>query len=130
MSQKPVNERATRWLASNDTGASSLAIARHMLGLEHDEWGASYPIDGADFGRCFRLLELIPEWRERMPEMASYSRQWAALCAVWSDLEARHRTGKDVYDAMKAALRKPEAEDPNLIRISPGVSIRFGKIGA
>ena len=53
--------------------------------------GASPPVDPSDFGRCFRLLELIPRWRKRMPEMAAIGGGWEALVPVWGELEALYR---------------------------------------
>ena len=56
------------WATGDDTGASSKALCRFMLGLEHD---GSVPSDAGDRGRCIRLLDLIPEWWDRLDEVAS-----------------------------------------------------------
>jgi len=84
---------AMDWLLnSGDTGLSSEAIARHMLGLEsHGRRPWAYPLDPADMGRCLRLLELIPEWMPRLHEMASYCPEWAALIARWDEIAASMR---------------------------------------
>jgi hypothetical protein len=75
--------RASGWLAGEDTGASSQAIAAHMLGLPSD---GAYPHDPADLGRCLRLLRLVPEWETRIQEMARYGKAWELLLAQWSFL--------------------------------------------
>lgn len=61
-------EIATEWLLGDDTGSSSKAICRFMLGIE-GEYPA--PFDVADRGRCIRLLNSIPKWWNRLDEMAS-----------------------------------------------------------
>ena len=88
-------DKALDWIAGGDTGMSSKAIWSHMMGLPargwpDDRFGVAYPHDPDDFGRCYRLLALIPEWRPRIGEMAQYNRQWAALVARWSDIEAMY----------------------------------------
>lgn len=68
MEQKPIVHRALEWLFSDDTGASSKTLCAHMLGVKgvHN----SIPSDAADRGRCIRLLQAIPEWKDRLDEMA------------------------------------------------------------
>lgn len=80
------------WRASDDTGLSSIAIYQHMRGeqVEKDSFDRStpYPHDPGDFGRCHRLLALSSAWRARIGEMAKYGKVWAALVAVWDELDA------------------------------------------
>lgn len=124
MTDKSIERRAAEWALSDDTGASSKTIARHMMGMDKSY---SYPSDGGDLGRCIRLLDAIPEWRERLPEMAQHSEAWAALVEHWAELEAMHRAGdKRLYDRMKAVLAGPEKRDLNLVKLGNGVSMRFG----
>ena len=87
-----IEQRAMAWMMGGDTGASSKTIARHMLGLPHTSpFGVSAPSDNWDLGRCLRLLALIPEWEERLPEMASFGAVWAALIERWAELVRRCR---------------------------------------
>lgn len=67
---KPVEQRALFWALSGDTGISSEAIAKHMTG--NTPGRMMPPSDASDRGRCIRLLELIPEWIARLPEMVQY----------------------------------------------------------
>lgn len=84
-----VEQRALEWMAGSDTGASSKTIARHMMGLPHDDaFGVSEPSDGGDLGRCLRLLALVPEWEPRIGELAVLSNAWAALVLHWEELKA------------------------------------------
>lgn len=71
---KPVEQRALFWALSGDTGSSSEAIARHMTDGQQYRYGGP-PSDSSDRGRCIRLLELIPEWIPRLPEMMQYDQR-------------------------------------------------------
>ena len=44
------------------------------------------PGDPDDFGRCHRLLVLIPEWRERLREVAAAYPRWRGLVENWDEL--------------------------------------------
>jgi hypothetical protein len=110
-----IEKRALTWLFhSGDTGMSSEAICCHMLGIGRHHYNC-HPSDPADLGRCLRLLEIVPEWKSRMPEMAQYGKGWAGIVAVWPELEGlmRQEVGIDwskggpadaTYSAMKRAL--------------------------
>lgn len=73
MQPKPIVQRALEWLFSDDTGASSKTLCAHMLGIKGVR--NSIPSDAADRGRCIRLLQLIPEWKDRLDEMAEMPAQ-------------------------------------------------------
>lgn len=66
----PVEARVLHWALSRDTGISSEAIAKHMTNSGTDRMMP--PSDSDDRGRCIRLLELVPEWIPRLPEMVKY----------------------------------------------------------
>lgn len=76
------------WLASDDTGASSKAMAHHLMGAHGDRDAKSHPLDPSDFGRCHRFLEAVPAARALLPEMAKVSEPWARLIAEWDTLTA------------------------------------------
>ena len=91
-----MSHTALAWIVGDDTGISSKAIWATMMGVPVGGLGwSSYPRDPDDIGRCFRLLALVPEWRERLPEMAALSPEWAALVGEWIDLEALWMTEGD-----------------------------------
>ena len=75
-----------QWIVSADTGISSKTIWSVMMGVEMS-WHASPPLDPSDFGRCFRLLVLVPGWRARLPEVAARYPEWAPLIREWDELE-------------------------------------------
>jgi hypothetical protein len=117
--------RLASWFSSNDTGISSKAIAAHMSGGDADDgWGWGYPSDPDDLGRCLRLLELFPEWKPRIAEMASRGPGWAGLTARWDEIAAsmidevgigweKARSAPKTYDLMKAAIGEGYRADPN-----------------
>lgn len=80
----PILKRALKWALSDDAGMSSMAICRHMAGLNAEY--ADYPRDVGDLGRCLRLLEEVPEWKGRMHEMAKYGPVWQSLSERWEEL--------------------------------------------
>lgn len=86
------------WLMGGDTGVSSKAICAHMAGIagghRNQAW-PDVPHDPSDFGRCYRMLKLFPEWVERIPEMAAREPTdanrnvlWAKLAPAWGELTA------------------------------------------
>ncbi|HHG5326056.1 TPA: hypothetical protein ACPWPG_001448 [Pseudomonas aeruginosa] len=81
-----IEQRATKWLRDGQVGASSRAIHDHMLGLTPKRGYYDHPHDPDDLNRCLLLLDLIPEWKPRMREMAQHSPEWAALASSWERL--------------------------------------------
>ncbi len=88
-----------RWWKGMDVGTSSAAIFaalcdRSFPGLkfqaEETARGGSTPADGGDFGRCFRLLQAIPGWKDRLPEVAAAypATRWPAIIARWDEIAA------------------------------------------
>jgi|AACY02.16.fsa_nt_gi hypothetical protein len=61
---------ALNWITSNDTGVSSKAIWAIMMTGKPPS-GNSAPADSSDFGRCYRLLKMIPEFEESLDRMRS-----------------------------------------------------------
>jgi len=83
-----------RWWLGTDVGSSAAAIfaalCRANLQLEAGRVGRSKtPQDAADFGRCQRLLDAIPEWRARLDEVAvKYAdTAWPTILSRWAELE-------------------------------------------
>jgi hypothetical protein len=82
----PIEERARNWRQNGRVGLSSKVICDHMQGrsvaVHH------YPSDPDDLNRCLLLLDLIPEWRPRIREMANYSREWSSIALNLDALES------------------------------------------
>jgi len=127
-----MGKRAAQWIVGNDTGMSSKALWGVMMGVSPDPH--SHPSDGADLGRCVRLLDLVPEWKPRLPEMAALSPYWAALVPEWdrlADILKKELAGgrKGItYEAMKAVLNPVQDKDRSVVRLSEGVTMRFGRL--
>lgn len=76
---------AEQWLAGWDTGLSSLTIWHFMhRGIV---MRPTIPYDVADFGRCYRLLLLFPEWRQRLDKMGETIPMWKPFVAAWPEME-------------------------------------------
>jgi len=89
---------------SDPRGASALAvycffradpqITARVCGI------ADHPHDASDFGRCLELLDAVPEWSNRVNELAEISPTWAKITASWSVIESAYRAG-DMAEATK-----------------------------
>lgn len=123
---KEVEQRATtkakgnaelEWLLGPDTGTSSLTMflvlcstdeARNACQARLGSWGPSHPHDPDDFGRCHRLLEKFPAWREQLPRVARIFPKWARLIERWDEVTTLYLeelpTGRcrKAYDLMKS----------------------------
>ena len=80
-------------------------------------WEQSPPADPDDFGRCYRLLALIPEWRPRLGEVSALFRKWKPLVDHWAELEAlyqeevpNHRGSAPRLYALMRSLAEPPHE--------------------
>lgn len=109
-------KRVSQWIVGEDTGISSIAIWSTMMGVQPEE-GFCAPSDPSDLGRCLRLLELVPEWKERISEMAIHGREWAALVSQWDELHqlmddevgidwSKGNSALRTYERMKAIQRQ------------------------
>lgn len=95
------------WLLSGDTGTSSKTICAVMTG---SKMGVSpdLPYDPSDFGRCYRLLALFPEWRNRLPEVAEQFPIWRPMVEAWSELTALYEEESNGSYAPKLYKRMRE----------------------
>jgi len=87
------------WILSTDTGISSKTIWAVMMGVAAEPGqrcgiaskppALTYdvPHDPADFGRCFRLLALFPEWRSRVVKMGDIFPKWKPMADRWDEME-------------------------------------------
>lgn len=101
------------WLKSGDTGLSSQTIFSVLARCQLPRGGPRVPRDPADFGRCHRLLERMPEWRDRLKEVAAVHPVWTPFVAAWDDLtrlyvkESRKKIAPELYEALRR-LNKEE----------------------
>jgi len=118
------------WIVSRDTGTSSKTIWSVMTDTTPDH--ADTPSDADDFGRCYRLLKLIPEWRQSLALVAQRYPRWTALVREWDRLTEMYEavigpTGKGwdraaataMYDAMQPLIDEGRIAD-GWVQTSPG----------
>jgi hypothetical protein len=111
-------ERAYTWITGRDTGLSSKTIWAFMVGSPlHHDWDDRVPLDPDDFGRCYRLLSLIPEWRPRLSDMAEAKPEWRPLVREWSKLTRQYvlainsqaKVAPSMYNLMRQLREEGEA---------------------
>jgi hypothetical protein len=80
-----LEKRIVWWWEFGERGASSECIWNHMLGLSKSTYYV--PSDADDFKRCYKLLLVVPEWREQLEKMKAVSDEWSYLVGCWDRLE-------------------------------------------
>lgn len=85
-----LDNRMIIWIRHCNRGISSEVIFETLSGnlLLDDDWGYSTPQDAGDFKRCYELLQLIPEWRTRLNEVAEKHPHWKLIVEHWGELES------------------------------------------
>jgi hypothetical protein len=87
-----------RWVVGGDTGSSSLAIWAAYMDVPEYESGfhGAVPWDPSDFGRCHRLLMLlpVPERKIALDKTAKAYPRWVPMVREWDKLTALF-TAKD-----------------------------------
>jgi hypothetical protein len=90
------NSGLQAWLSSDDAGLSSKYMASVLNGsviLGGYRVGYAHPHDIADFSRCVKLLQAVPQFEPRLPEMRKCSPQWSRLVAAWPEIVAAMDAG-------------------------------------
>lgn len=109
--QLPVEKRAAIWAAHGEVDISSNTIFVVMTGtIKYKEffpealWCFDVPHDPADFRRCYLLLKLIPEWRERLEEMVDAFDYWRPFVDRWDEMTALYEQERENEDGMAPKL--------------------------
>lgn len=79
------------WALSGDTGASSKSMLSAAI---RPMKGGSVPLDPSDFGRCYRLLEAVPELRGYFPQMVENCPRLAPYLNEWDELARLYELGQ------------------------------------
>lgn len=115
------------WILSNDTGISSKTIWAVMMGAAVDPGQrcgfASHPRsltydiprDPADFGRCFRLLQLFPEWRSGIARMGEIFPKWKPMANHWDELEKLYNEERPSGTCPRLCERMRELEAEGML---------------
>lgn len=80
------------WMASRNTGMSSLTMAAIFLGAEKGDF--CEPADAGDFGRCLALLEKVPEIRLKFMLIAWHCPSFLPILKRWDELAGLYQDGK------------------------------------
>lgn len=83
------------WIIKGRTGISSKTIWAALMGAVKEPHACGsfkdgdfdIPYDPSDFLRCHRLLQAVPGWRERLPEVSAVFPKWGPFVEAWPDLE-------------------------------------------
>lgn len=83
---KTTYERAMWWIANGETGSSSKTMWNCLLG--NKDFPVNHPYDPDDFKRCYKLLEAVPEWKDKryLIRMKPLSKAWSNLIDNWNTL--------------------------------------------
>jgi hypothetical protein len=75
------------WLLNGDTGRSSATMAAIALGATRVQGcEVDAPYDPSDFGRCYRLVQKVPEIREHFPRIGKKVKVFAGILREWDAL--------------------------------------------
>ena len=117
----PQQWREQIWLANGETGISSKTIHAVLTGMVDDMvFNASpswlkydVPHDPSDFRRCYLLLKLIPEWRERLDEVAERFPKLKPFVKHWGELTRLYEEERENADghARKLYTRMQELRE-------------------
>lgn len=114
---------AAEWLATGEQGLSSKTIFFHLSGHRPPGSGAwrldHHPHDPADLRRCRLLLDAVPDFAARLPEMAEVSPAWAALVPRWAAICAQMDAEAPEWRAGKPGTACPRTYD--MIKDAVGV---------
>jgi hypothetical protein len=116
----PVPKTVRDWRKGRDTGVSSQTIYGVFMGEGGPEHGPSVPHDPDDFGRCYRLLQLAPDWRKNLSKVSDKYPEWEPLVQEWESLtelyEIELRMGSapnfNLYNRMKALIKEGRSMRP------------------
>ncbi|WP_304736539.1 hypothetical protein [uncultured Desulfovibrio sp.] len=116
----PIRDRANLWICCGETGISSKTIWAVLSDIPFQKnpfeksWRFYFdvPHDPGDFRRCYLLLQLIPEWKHWLGEVAGHFPAWKKFVENWDELTElyeRERENPDgnaplLYARMKELL--------------------------
>lgn len=81
---KDVQQKAMWWIANGETGMSSKTMWNCLIG--HKDFRINHPYDPADFSRCYKLLQAVPEWKTELHKLKPLSKEWSNLVDNWDKL--------------------------------------------
>lgn len=113
---KDEQQRANWWIANGETGSSSKTMWNCLMGNRSFE--VNHPWDPDDFKRCYKLLEVVPEWKSRLDELRPLSKVWDGLVSNWPRLneyyeeQVKIKRANGMYEFMKGIIEKANHPQP------------------
>lgn len=107
------------WLDGRDTGTSSLSIFSAINGYPLSAEQFDIPHDPDDFGRCYRLLNLVPSYRMQLSKVSAECPAWKPFVDAWDELaslyEEESPSGRapNLYSRMMDCERAGKAAGPS-----------------
>ena len=107
-----------RWLSNWDKGISSMTMAVAILPPDstvpsscrpYVAANAGIPHDADDFGRCIRLLDAIPEFRDDLHKVSEKYSEWEPIIDHWNELEELYRSQR--FDELTQRLSDMEQQN-------------------
>ena len=86
--------RMQYWLQNGQRGTSSETIFQTISGQDINA-SISHPYDPDDFGRCYKLLKIIPEWNGMLYLLRKVSSEWCYLVDNWEKLTKMYERNVD-----------------------------------
>lgn len=85
------------WIIKGEVGVSSQTIWAVMMGVEKvtrqcDDFNYDIPHDMDDFSRCIKLMNLFPEWYDRINEVSHIFPKWIPIIREWGKLDSFYNT--------------------------------------
>lgn len=109
------------WVVGDDMGMSSRTLWTVIMGYPVDKH-PEIPYDPDDFGRCYRLLKLVPKSQHKKilkaaakayPKWKSFARDWDKMTELWEmeiGGEDAQVCAPKLYAAMQKCVREAEHE--------------------
>lgn len=79
-----VYEKAMFWNANGQHGASSKTMWNCFM--NNKDFRVNHPYDPDDFSRCYKLLVMVPEWKNELDKLKTLSKPWENLVNNWDVL--------------------------------------------
>lgn len=106
---KSMHEKAMFWINNGQIGASSMTMWNCLIGTEN-EFIIDHPWDPDDFSRCYKLLEMVPEWKNGLDKLRKLSPTWNNLVENWHKLnefyldQVKTKKANGMYEFMKTLI--------------------------
>lgn len=98
----PAHQKISFWLEHGERGLSSETICQSCGGVPLKSRG-NHPLDVDDFKRCYNLLQMVPELKNKLDQLSNWSVTWEKLVNNWDELTQLYEAKKyeEVYKLMK-----------------------------